>query len=160
MQDPGTFILQQRGSVAGLEAEWESARASLEGLLPSGVEIHHVGATSVPGCLTKGDLDVCVRTPPSLFSVCDDALASRYPRNEGSDRTPVFSSFAQGNLGIQLVVRGSELDTFLAFRDLLRADPALLEVYNALKLVWDGRPMDAYRDAKGEFILAALLRRG
>lgn len=41
-------------------------------------EVEHVGATSVPGALTKGDLDVLVRVHPSQFSRSVAAMRWRF----------------------------------------------------------------------------------
>ena len=35
-------------------------------LLPY-VDVHHVGSTAIPNALTKGDVDLNVRVPPSNF---------------------------------------------------------------------------------------------
>lgn len=131
--------------------------------LPSSVEIRHVGATAVPGCLTKGDLDVVVRVPPEAFAEADGVLASLFARNEGSDRTETFSAFtdeaAAPPLGVQLTVMGGPYDDFHAFVEALRASPSLLHAYNALKREQDGVDMDAYRLVKHEFVERVLSRR-
>jgi GrpB-like predicted nucleotidyltransferase (UPF0157 family) len=124
-------------------------------------DIQHIGSTAVPGCLTKGDLDLCVRVPPEHFARCEAALADALARNEGSLHTSSLASFiahpgTAHEAGIQLVAMGSPEDTFVRFRDLLLASPKLVEHYNALKLAWHGKPMDDYRDAKAAFIDAAL----
>ena len=84
----------------------------------------------MPGCDTKGDLDIAVRVAPGDFPAADLALSKLLVRNMGSDRTEHFAAFkdddARPPLGVQLVVRGSLRDIFVCFRDLLRADPALL----------------------------------
>lgn len=136
--------------------------ARIASLLPSGAEIEHVGATAVPGCLTKGDIDLVVRVRAEDFAAADRALAAYLPRNTGSYRSVEFSSFADGQakpaLGVQLVVKGSALDVFGAFRDALLADADLIKSYNSLKRSWDGLEMDAYRSAKAAFIERALAR--
>lgn len=135
-----------------IEAAYAQIEAELRGLLPDGVAIHHIGSTSIPGSLTKGDLDVCVRVTTHAFRTCEEILASHYPRNTASVRTESFSSFGDDTVGIQLVVAGSELDGFLDFRDALEANPALIAAYNALKQSWHGKDMTPYREAKAAFI--------
>ena len=136
--------------------------AQLTPLLPPGTEIRHVGATAVPGCLTKGDLDIAVRTQRQAFQACDTILAQRFPRNTGSVRTADFAAFEDAGsfpqAGIQLVVIGSAYDDFHRFTEILRADPAILAAYNDLKRRFDGQPMAAYREAKGTFVERALRR--
>jgi GrpB-like predicted nucleotidyltransferase (UPF0157 family) len=128
-------------------------------------DIQHIGSTAVPGCLTKGDLDVCVRVPPAHFAACEAALAQALARNVGSLHTSTLASFiyahsAPDEAGVQLVAIGSEHDTFVRFRDLLLASPQHVEQYNALKRAWHGKPMDAYRDAKSAFVEALLTSEG
>lgn len=125
-------------------------------VLPAGAEIEHVGATAVPGCLTKGDIDLAVRVAAHDFAAAELALAALLERNSDSHRSADFASFcdpdARPELGVQLVAAGSAFDFFATFRDALIADPALLARYNTLKLTWDGRDMEAYRVAKSAFV--------
>lgn len=134
-------------------AEWA-------GRLPPSTDIVHVGSTAVPGCLTKGDLDVCVRAHRDDVAHIDALLATRYARNTGSFRSETFSAFKDDShhppLGVQLVARGSELDVFVRFRDCLLRDPALVDAFNALKVACAGQPMAIYRRAKSDFIARAL----
>ncbi|WP_334493720.1 GrpB family protein [Bradyrhizobium sp. AZCC 1614] len=52
-------------------------------MLPTSAEMHHVGATAIPGCLTKGDLDIVIRVDAADFSQVDAQLAERFSRNLG-----------------------------------------------------------------------------
>ncbi|MES5047191.1 GrpB family protein [Rhizobium nepotum] len=61
--------------------------------LPTSAEIEHVGATAVPGCLTKGDLDICIRVAATDFDAADRILARSFQRNPGSVRSGAFSAF-------------------------------------------------------------------
>jgi len=139
---------------------FEIVRERLLAVLPKHSEIHHVGATSIPGCLTKGDLDILVRVRADHFSEADAVLAGLFHRNEGSARTQTFASFLEGTsdppLGIQLSVVGGPLDIFLDFAERLRQDNDLLKRYNALKSKYSGLPLDAYLAAKADFIASAL----
>ena len=142
-----------------IEAAFQQHRRNLLQRLPA-VDIQHVGGTSVPGCLTKGDLDIQVRVPPSAFAEAERVLAQHYSRNEGSIRTGDFASFkddaASPPLGIQLTASGGRFDMFCKLRDVLRARPNLLEQFNALKRRHEGRSMESYRAAKAAFIEAIL----
>lgn len=135
-------------------------RRAIAELLP-GARVEHVGSTAVPGSLTKGDLDLCVLVPPAEFAAADARLAGRYARNLGSIHTAEFAAFtADGgtvDVGIQLVAAGSEWDTFVRWRDRLRADPELRLAYDELKRRFHGEPMNAYRAAKSAFIHQALV---
>lgn len=134
---------------------YEEHRHALAALLPR-ARIEHVGSTAVPGSITKGDLDVCVIVEPADFADADAQLSGRYRRNPGSIRTADFAAFTAEDgaidVGIQLVAAGSEWDTFVRWRDLLRSDPELLRAYDTLKRRYEGTPMDAYRTAKSAFI--------
>lgn len=136
----------------------------LRAMLPASAAIHHVGATSVPGCLTKDDLDVNVRLPAADFDAAEHALAARFGRNIGTIRTADFASFKDDArdppLGIQLTAFGSDYDFFLDFQSALAADAKVVAAYNALKRRHDGGDMDAYRAEKSRFIRERIAWRG
>ncbi|MFT4277233.1 MAG: GrpB family protein [Rhodopseudomonas sp.] len=137
-----------------------AVQQQLVAVLPKTCELLHIGATSVPGCLTKGDLDIVVRVQREDFQAAEAALAARYARNSGSVRTNEFAAFEDEtctpHLGIQLTVKGGGFDVFHQFAAALRADPALVKRYNELKRAHDGQPMDRYRAAKDAFVTDAL----
>lgn len=128
--------------------------------LPKSAVIEHVGATAVPGCLTKGDLDICIRTDPQDFEEAERQLARSFERNAGSVRSGTFAAFMDDErvppLGVQLVAKGSELDFFVRFRDRLRENANLLSSYNDLKRRFEGQDMEDYRSAKADFISRAV----
>ncbi|RWB98693.1 MULTISPECIES: GrpB family protein [unclassified Mesorhizobium] len=128
--------------------------------LPNSAVIEHVGATAVPGCLTKGDLDICIRVDPQDFEAAEERLVRSLERNSGSVRSDAFSAFMDDEqhppLGVQLVAKGSELDFFVRFRDRLRESANLLSSYNDLKRRFEGRDMEEYRSAKADFISRAV----
>jgi GrpB-like predicted nucleotidyltransferase (UPF0157 family) len=132
-------------------------RRSVLELVP-GAEIEHVGATAVPGALTKGDVDVLVRVGEADFSAAADALASRYAIHQLHNWSPSLASFSATDagelpVGIQLVVRGSAADRcFGPFRDALINSQTLLAEYNELKLRLDGLEYERYTEQKGQFI--------
>lgn len=129
-------------------------------LLPPDAEMRHIGATAVPGCLTKGDLDIVVRVPAEAFRQVDALLAARFARNEGSIQTDGFSAFedaaTEPHLGIQLTVIGGRHDFFHLFVEALRQSPELVGAYNALKRRYDGSEMAVYRTAKDAFVACVL----
>lgn len=128
--------------------------------LPKSAVIEHVGATAVPGCLTKGDFDICIRVDPEDVEAAQRHLARRFERNPGSVRSGTFSAFMDDErippLGVQLVAKGSDLDFFVRFRDRLRENANLLSSYNELKRRFEGRDMEEYRSAKADFINRAV----
>ncbi len=54
--------------------------------LPTSADIRHIGATTVWGCLTKGDLDVVVRVSLGDFPEADAVLSALFARNVGSPK--------------------------------------------------------------------------
>jgi GrpB-like predicted nucleotidyltransferase (UPF0157 family) len=144
-------------------AAYDEHCARIAAALPK-AEIEHVGATSVPGALTKGDVDVLVRVEAGDLDMAAPALEALYEIHQEENWTPTFASFVDPDafgppVGIQLVVSGSAEDAlFGPFRDALIRDPALLEKYNALKLRLDGEDYERYTEEKGAFIEGALLR--
>jgi GrpB-like predicted nucleotidyltransferase (UPF0157 family)/GNAT superfamily N-acetyltransferase len=156
------FALRQDMARARHDAERLYARIErkLRDLLAPPIDIRHIGATSISGCLTKGDLDIVVRVDPARFLEIDRSLEEHFERNSGSVRTSSFSAFEDADavppLGIQLTAINGPDDRFHHFADALRSAPALVERYNALKIQFDGRPMAAYRAAKDDFIAGVL----
>ena len=129
-------------------------------MLPAAAEIRHIGATAVPGCLTKGDLDIVIRVAAEDFRQTEAVLASRFARNSGSVRTDTFSAFEDKSrapdLGVQLTVIGGPFDVFHRFVEALLLSPRLVEDYNALKRAHDNGDMAVYRAAKDAFIARVL----
>lgn len=135
---------------------FEFVEAELRKSLPATAEILHIGATAVPGCITKGDFDIVVRVEGADFRLAEARLAADFQRNHGSANTEDFASFEDAtrspHLGIQLAVKGGPFDVFHWFTAALRANPELVWAYNALKRRYDGQPMDSYRAAKDKFV--------
>jgi GrpB-like predicted nucleotidyltransferase (UPF0157 family) len=164
MTDEPEFLLhpEPARARAAADALFERIAALLRSTLPAGADIRHIGSTAVPGCQTKGDLDIVVRVVIEDFATADAVLAARFPRNTGSVCTDTFAAFEDAttapHLGIQLVVIRSQFDDFHRFDAALRWDASLVERYNALKIQFHGRPMDEYRVAKNAFIAEVLAR--
>ncbi|WP_409565266.1 GrpB family protein [Methylobacterium sp. J-078] len=156
------MVAETEGTAALADALYARIRSVLRPALPPSADIRHVGATAIPGCLTKGDLDLVVRVDAADFPTAEACLAARFARNAGSIRTADFAAFADDGqplpLGIQLTVKGGPFDVFHHFADALRGDARLLERYNTLKTRCDGLPMDAYRAEKARFIAGVLDR--
>ena len=130
-------------------------------ILVLSAQVEHVGATAIPGSLTKGDLDLLVRVPRGAFSVAVDALRGRYAIDQPADWTEAFASFGEEDgelpVGIQLVVAGSNVDiTFRLLRRLFRTRPDLVEQSNELKRRFEDGDPGAYARAKQELLEAQL----
>lgn len=162
MRHPEFFHLASDSSQAQRAAErlFEDVKRELGPILPASAEVLHVGATAIPGCLTKGDLDIVVRVDRRDFQAVELCLARLFPKNAGSLHTTEFVAFVDASrtphLGIQLTMKGGGLDHFHRFTAALRADPELVRRYNALKLAHHNQPVIGYRAAKDAFVAEVL----
>ncbi len=59
-------------------------------------DIQHVGSTTIPNSLTKGDLDIQVRVPFEQFPTAVQALEALYEVNKGSGKTDFFRACVKG----------------------------------------------------------------
>lgn len=125
------------------------------------VELHHIGSTSVHGLQAKPVIDMLpVVRRIERVDAFDDAMRAlgyepmgelgipgrRYFRKGGDDRTHQIHAFQSGDPNIE---------RHLAFRDYLRAHPAIAAEYGTLKAELAQRfPQDieAYMDGKDAFI--------
>jgi GrpB-like predicted nucleotidyltransferase (UPF0157 family) len=136
---------------------------------PCAVQIEHIGSTAVPGLDAKPVIDVLVgvgRLTEAEAAI--PALAARgfvyvpkYERELPMRRYFVRDATAETpRAHVHAVETGSAIwRRHLAFRDALRADPALREAYRALKLRLAREHADdkaAYTAAKDPFIRAVL----
>lgn len=162
VDEPHTLTLSDSAS-AQARRSFPVVAAVLFAGLPF-AQIEHVGATAIPGCLTKGDLDVLVRVDAPDFqraAVALDGLGlASSTRNERTDDYAEYDYSAGGvRASVQLVAAGSDLDDhFHRLKAILRARPEALAAYNALKTQHEGRSMSGYREAKGRLIDSLLAR--
>jgi GrpB-like predicted nucleotidyltransferase (UPF0157 family) len=146
------------------EADRLAAAVAHAGLAP--LVLEHMGSTAVPGLAAKPILDLMAGCPPGTnwqphLELC--VSLGYQPRG------------SRGVAGRELLVRGSETvrthhlnlievgGTFwhvhLTFRDRLRADPALVAAYAALKCDLAARhasDREAYTNGKAAFVAAVL----
>jgi GrpB-like predicted nucleotidyltransferase (UPF0157 family) len=124
--------------------------ARLAPLLPPH-ELTLTGGSSAPGALTKGDVDLHLSVAPADFAATVTTLRSLYRvvhPEIWQDTLATFAVDADLPTGIAVTPRGSEHDRrFRRAWDLLRADPALLAQYNAVK----AGDAEGYEDRKSAF---------
>ena len=79
MADNDTFTLAANADAARAAAEalFATVAAELVSDLPGSAEVLHVGATAVPGCLTKGDFDIAIRYGTGKYPGLDVELLFR-----------------------------------------------------------------------------------
>lgn len=126
----------------------------------------HAGSTSVPGCPGKGILDGIVAYEPGAIDTTVARLrALGFQKQPGRDPWPDSRPMLVGSIAHEgaifrihahvLETGCSEIEEMRAFRDHLRADPALLKAYAAAKRsIVDAGITDSldYCERKGEFV--------
>ena len=139
-----------------VERTLDRVMARLRALVP-GAGLHHIGATALPGALTKGDVDVLVRVAPARFPATVEVLGRHFAVKQPANWTPSFASFGDDDgyelpLGIQVVVEGGAEDFFLFLRDHFIADPGALAEYDRLKTAHAPAGAEAYWRAKAAYL--------
>ncbi|EAP95226.1 GrpB family protein [Vibrio splendidus] len=124
--------------------------------LISNARVEHVGASSIPFAVSKGDLDIFVGVELGEFEDVIERLATLgFTEKLDTLRTPelcMLESTSGDAVALQVVASGSEFECFLRFRDKLRANPELVQQYNTLKMSCEGWPQEEYREKKSDFI--------
>lgn len=131
--------------------------------------VHHVGSTAVAGLAAKPELDVLIEVSAHCNEPARDQTLRTLGYVRGSDLSQGHH-FYRRNVGevrthkLHVCNRGHRsIMQMLAFRDLLRTDPALRQRYQTLKLELEASNiggMAEYLEKKGPFIIAALLQLG
>jgi GrpB-like predicted nucleotidyltransferase (UPF0157 family) len=121
--------------------------------------VMEVGSTAVPDVVGKQDLDFVVRVPQNRFEKTRELLDNNFRRNDLQLSNEEYQGYLVSSsldVAIQLIVENGKYDDFETFLQLLRTNPDVRFAYNALKLAWNGQPMEKYRAAKQDFISATL----
>jgi GrpB-like predicted nucleotidyltransferase (UPF0157 family) len=120
------------------------------------VQVHHIGATSLPFGQTKGDVDVNVRVDEAQFPMTVTTLGDRLTVAQPENWSETFASFSAGGydlpLGVQVTVIDSNDDFLLALRDRMRTDPSLLRRYNEIKVAAASEGAEGYWKAKDDLL--------
>lgn len=106
--------------------------------------VEHVGSTAVPGCAGKGVIDLALLYLEGRLQRMSEALAALgFQRQEGPDPFPESRPMRVGavtyggrsfRVHVHVIASGSaEHAGMVAFRDLLRRDPAARAEYEAAK---------------------------
>lgn len=139
--------------------------------LSKGLRLEHFGSTAVPNLRAKPIIDMLLIHPepedwPSLIKPLEGLGYAYWAENPRKDRMffvkgmPPFGSRRTHHVHVRVP---KDADRELAFRDLLRAEPALAREYERLKQDLARRyPTDreAYTSGKTEFVARALGRHG
>ena len=129
-------------------------RRRLARLVP-GSDLVLTGASSLPGALTSGDIDLHLRVPPARFAAAVAALSDAYRVVHKEIWSSTLATFAAPDddlVGIAATPVGSEHDErFRAAWERLANDAGALAAYNELKRSHAGAELAAYLAAKGAF---------
>src|SRR3989442_10436859 len=121
-----------------------------------GLVIEHIGGTSMPDGLTKGDVDVNLRVDEDRFDHVVAALSTRFDVAQPENWTATYASFSDTcrgvPVGIQVTVEGSDDDFLVTLRDLMRDDTELRHQYDAIKRANAPSGRDPYWRAKHDFL--------
>jgi GrpB-like predicted nucleotidyltransferase (UPF0157 family) len=152
---------------------FEAERAVLENAVAPWLDggIHHVGSTAIPGLAAKPVIDMVagVRDVEESRTAFGPLAELSYEYTPHRPRTHHFSKPAGANWwalthNLYLTEVGTDLwNERLAFRDALRADPALAAGYQDLKLSLareHGPDTRAYTVAKRPFVARVLATAG
>ena len=127
----------------------------IRGAMPE-AKIDHIGASSIIGAYSKGDLDIYVEVDSNVFEESIDNLANiGFLEKKDTLRTPelcMLEPVLDEDVAIQLVSAGSKFQFFISFRDALNNEPELVREYNTMKMSFEGKDHASYRDAKSLFI--------
>ena len=127
----------------------------IQNLLPN-ARIEHVGASSIPNAVSKGDLDIFVGVDALNFESTTHLLMKLgFKEKADTLRTLelcMLESTSTDDVALQIVVNGSKFENFLIFRDKLRGDTSLVLQYNELKMSCEGIPQNEYRLKKSDFV--------
>lgn len=129
-----------------------------------GVEVHHIGSTAISGALTKGDLDVLLQVEAQDFPSVVAKLRAEFGVKQPENWRPDFASFGSDTdfampVGVQVVVKDSEVDFFLFVRDHLIANPDALALYNQAKVESFSRNPEDYWASKNRVLTQILALR-
>jgi GrpB-like predicted nucleotidyltransferase (UPF0157 family) len=147
---------------------FETERRRIQQLCPQIVSIEHIGSTAAPGLAAKPVIDLMAAV--ASMEIADEIAAllcehgyitsAEFNRTLGNPRWLMRHADGHRTHHLHLVLDGSEhLQQCIRFRDALRSDDKLAQRYTAHKYALAGalgQDREAYGDAKGAFIAAAL----
>jgi GrpB-like predicted nucleotidyltransferase (UPF0157 family) len=121
------------------------------------VEIEHIGSSAIKDAISKGDLDILVRSSKENFNInLNTIIGLDFNIKTNTLRTDSLCMLETQkypiDVAIQLIESGSEFEDFVKFRNLLNGDPRLVIKYNELKNNSTDLSPDEYRSIKSKFI--------
>ncbi len=143
-----------------IEAIFKIVENRIRNLLPN-AEVEHIGSSAINGAISKGDLDILVRTSKDDFTGALSTIQSLgFSIKKETLRTDSLCMLEtqefDADVAIQLIEGGSEFEDFVKFRDHLNTTPELVKKYNLLKIKSMELTPEKYRQIKSEFIQSIL----
>ncbi len=119
--------------------------------------LEHIGASSIAGSVSKGDLDIFLGIDKSMFDITiGDLKNAGFVEKVGTLRTDdlcmMITEKYNYDVAIQVVVNGSEFEDFIKFRDFMISRPDLVEELNKLKRESQGLIPSDYRKKKSNWV--------
>ncbi len=153
-------FVEQANYLPRLESIFDELKEKLQMVLPNS-RIEHVGSSSIPGAISKGDLDIFLGVNQVDFSKAIKMTETiGFREKTDTQRTKslcmMVTDFYIEDVAIQIVANNTEFESFIEFRDRLRKNPELVTTYNKLKLDCKGMPHEQYREIKSSFIESVL----
>lgn len=136
------------------EAIFNTQKEILEKLLPE-ADIQHVGSCAILGALAKFDIDIQIRVSEDNFKKTVEIMNNNFIQKHPELWTEQFSIFKNDNnppIDYVVTVIDSRHDDFYRVRDYFVTHPDLLQQYNDMKKMYEGKPYAEYRKAKMEFL--------
>lgn len=146
---------------AVVEQLYARAASQIHTLIPT-AEVLHVGATALPGGLTKGDLDLQVRVEREIFERAARALETLFVPRAGPELELVRTFWAptwEVPLDLILTARDVPGDVPWRVRDVLLKRDDLRAAFHRLQRRFEGRTTAEYRAAKDRFFREVLASR-
>jgi len=124
--------------------------------------IEHIGSSSIPRSISKGDLDVFVGVDQvnfndSLEKIKRIGFVEKVGTFRSNELCMLVTTKYDYDVAVQLVSNGSEFEDFLRFRNILRSSTDLVKQYNEVKLLAENLDENEYRKNKSDFIFHVLL---
>jgi len=135
---------------------FEKLLKEVRAILPN-ARIEHIGSSSIPNSISKGDLDVFVGVPkPDLEKAVNLIKDLEFAEKENTFRSDELCMLTTNkfnyDVAIQVVANNSDFEDFIKFRNALKGDPNLVNEYNNIKFKAQNLSNTEYRKMKSQFI--------
>lgn len=130
-------------------------RRKIKTLVPQS-QVIHVGGSSVPGLLTKGDLDIQVRVDIMDFPQVIASLGGEYVEHNQHLWTDYYAIFKDEDsfgekIDILVTAKNYPEDVYHLYTKVLKKHPELVAEFNQIKQSFKEYHSFDYKQAKGEF---------